>query len=157
MALAPIEEALRRIRDGEMVLVVDDEDRENEGDLCIAAVKVTPEAITFMAVHGRGLICLALTKGRVEELGLDLMSRNNGTRHETAFTISIEAREGVVTQWVDARAKKEVGGLRGLLGDELIGHVDFRACLVEIAAGINDTIHGKQDGLPDVLALRELT
>src|SRR3546814_6344469 len=80
-----------------MFILVDDEDRENEGDLVIPAQMATPEAINFMATHGRGLICLALTRDRVEALGLDLMSRNNGTRHETAFTVSIEAREGVTT------------------------------------------------------------
>jgi 3,4-dihydroxy 2-butanone 4-phosphate synthase/GTP cyclohydrolase II len=80
-----------------MFILVDDEDRENEGDLVIPAQMATPDAINFMATHGRGLICLALTKDRVEQLGLDLMSRHNGTRHETAFTVSIEAREGVTT------------------------------------------------------------
>ena len=80
-----------------MFILVDDEDRENEGDLVIPAQMATPDAINFMATHGRGLICLALTRERVEHLGLELMSRNNGTRHETAFTVSIEAREGVTT------------------------------------------------------------
>ncbi|WP_409934880.1 3,4-dihydroxy-2-butanone-4-phosphate synthase [Novosphingobium sp. 9] len=80
-----------------MFILVDDEDRENEGDLIIPAQMATPAAINFMATHGRGLICLALTGRRIDELGLDLMSRNNGTRHETAFTVSIEAREGVTT------------------------------------------------------------
>src|SRR6478672_12534574 len=80
-----------------MFILVDDEDRENEGDLVIPAQMATPEKINFMARHGRGLICLAMTKDRVETLGLELMSRNNGTRHETAFTVSIEAREGVTT------------------------------------------------------------
>ena len=80
-----------------MFILVDDEDRENEGDLIIPAQMATPDAINFMARHGRGLICLAMTKARVDQLGLDLMSRNNGTRHETAFTVSIEARDGVTT------------------------------------------------------------
>jgi 3,4-dihydroxy 2-butanone 4-phosphate synthase / GTP cyclohydrolase II len=80
-----------------MFILVDDEDRENEGDLVIPAQMATPEKVNFMAKHGRGLICLALTKRRVDELGLDLMSRHNGTRHETAFTTSIEARDGVTT------------------------------------------------------------
>src|SRR3546814_13083422 len=80
-----------------MFILVDDEDRENEGDLVIPAQMATPDAINFMATHGRGLICLALSKERVDHLGLGLMSRNNGTRHETAFTVSIEAREGVTT------------------------------------------------------------
>jgi 3,4-dihydroxy 2-butanone 4-phosphate synthase/GTP cyclohydrolase II len=80
-----------------MYILVDDEDRENEGDLIIPAQMATPDAINFMAKYGRGLVCLALEKARVEELGLDMMSQNNRTAHETAFTISIEAREGVTT------------------------------------------------------------
>src|SRR5471032_2297131 len=80
-----------------MFILVDDEDRENEGDLVIPAQCATPEAINFMAKHARGLICLALTRERVEQLGLPLMAAHNGTRHQTAFTISIEAREGVTT------------------------------------------------------------
>lgn len=96
-ALASPEEIINEARNGRMFILVDDEDRENEGDLVIPAQMATPDAINFMAKHGRGLICLALTKGRVDQLGLDLMSRANGTRHETAFTVSIEAREGVTT------------------------------------------------------------
>ena len=96
-ALVPIEEIIEEARNGRMYILVDDEDRENEGDLIIPAQMATPDAINFMATHGRGLICLALTRPRVEQLGLDLMSRSNGTRHETAFTVSIEAREGVTT------------------------------------------------------------
>ena len=80
-----------------MFILVDDEDRENEGDLVIPAQWATPDAINFMATHARGLICLALTRERVEQLGLPLMAQNNGTRHQTAFTVSIEAREGVTT------------------------------------------------------------
>ncbi|PNU06159.1 3,4-dihydroxy-2-butanone-4-phosphate synthase [Novosphingobium guangzhouense] len=95
--LVPIEEIIDEARNGRMFILVDDEDRENEGDLIIPAQMATPAAINFMATHGRGLICLALTTQRVDELGLNLMSRHNGTRHETAFTISIEAREGVTT------------------------------------------------------------
>lgn len=95
--LAPIEEIIDEARNGRMYILVDDEDRENEGDLIIPAQMATPAAINFMATHGRGLICLTLTSERVAQLGLDLMSRNNGTRHETAFTTSIEAREGVTT------------------------------------------------------------
>ncbi|MGX7952013.1 3,4-dihydroxy-2-butanone-4-phosphate synthase [Tsuneonella sp. HG249] len=91
------EEIIDEARNGRMFILVDDEDRENEGDLIIPAQMATPNAINFMARHGRGLICLALTKHRVDQLGLDLMSRNNRTRHETAFTTSIEAREGVST------------------------------------------------------------
>jgi len=95
--LSPIEEIIDEARNGRMFILVDDEDRENEGDLIIPAQMATPDAINFMAKYGRGLICLSLTKERVEQLGLPLMSRNNGTRHETAFTVSIEARDGVTT------------------------------------------------------------
>ena len=96
-ALATPEEVINEARNGRMFILVDDEDRENEGDLVIPAQMATPDAINFMARYGRGLICLALTKERVNQLGLGLMSRNNGTRHETAFTVSIEARTGVTT------------------------------------------------------------
>ncbi len=96
-ALASPEEIIEAARNGRMFILVDDEDRENEGDLVIPAQMATPDAINFMAKHGRGLVCLALTKGRTEALGLDLMSRHNGTRHETAFTVSIEAKDGVTT------------------------------------------------------------
>ncbi len=96
-ALVPIEEIIEEARNGRMFILVDDEDRENEGDLVIPAQMATPDAVNFMATHGRGLICLTLTRDRCEQLGLELMSRNNGTRHETAFTVSIEAREGVTT------------------------------------------------------------
>lgn len=95
--LVPIEEIIDEARNGRMFILVDDEDRENEGDLIIPAQMATPAAINFMATHGRGLICLALSSQRVEQLGLELMSPKNGTRHETAFTTSIEAREGVTT------------------------------------------------------------
>ena len=96
-SLVPIEEIIDEARNGRMFILVDDEDRENEGDLIIPAQMATPDAINFMATHGRGLICLALAKSRVDQLGLELMSRANGTRHETAFTTSIEALEGVTT------------------------------------------------------------
>src|SRR3546814_298967 len=89
------EEHIAEARNGRMVVLVDSEDRENGGDLIIPAQMATPDAINFMATHGRGLICLTLTRDRVDQLGLELMSRNNGTRHGTAFTTSIEAREGV--------------------------------------------------------------
>jgi len=96
-ALASPEEIINEARNGRMYILVDDEDRENEGDLIIPAQMATPDAINFMATHGRGLICLTLTQERVDQLGLQLMSRNNGSRHETAFTTSIEARVGVTT------------------------------------------------------------
>jgi 3,4-dihydroxy 2-butanone 4-phosphate synthase / GTP cyclohydrolase II len=92
-----IEEAIEDIRSGKMVVVCDAEDRENEGDLTMAAQFVTPEAINFMATHGRGLICLSLTPGRCDELGLDLMAAKNESPFETAFTVSIEARDGITT------------------------------------------------------------
>ncbi|HET9947338.1 MAG TPA: bifunctional 3,4-dihydroxy-2-butanone-4-phosphate synthase/GTP cyclohydrolase II [Longimicrobiales bacterium] len=92
-----VEEALEDIRAGRMVVVCDAEDRENEGDLTMAAQFVTPEAINFMAKEGRGLICLALTPERCDELGLDLMAAKNESPFETAFTVSIEARQGVTT------------------------------------------------------------
>jgi 3,4-dihydroxy 2-butanone 4-phosphate synthase / GTP cyclohydrolase II len=95
--LVPIEEIIDEARNGRMFILVDDEDRENEGDLVIPAQMATPAAINFMATHGRGLICLTLTEERCDQLGLEAMSRNNRTRHETAFTVSIEAREGVTT------------------------------------------------------------
>jgi 3,4-dihydroxy 2-butanone 4-phosphate synthase/GTP cyclohydrolase II len=95
--LSTTEEIIDEARNGRMFILVDDEDRENEGDLVIPAQMATPAAINFMAMHGRGLICLALAKERIDQLGLSLMSRNNGTRHETAFTVSIEAKDGVTT------------------------------------------------------------
>jgi len=94
---ATIEEAIEEIRQGRMVVVCDDEDRENEGDLTMAAQFATPEAINFMAKEARGLICLALTPERCDELGLDLMAAKNETPLQTAFTVAIEAREGVTT------------------------------------------------------------
>src|SRR5690349_18532612 len=100
MSAAPfstIEEALEDIRAGKMVVVCDAEDRENEGDLTMAAQFVTPESINFMAKEGRGLICLALSPDRCDELGLDLMAAKNESPFETAFTVAIEAREGVST------------------------------------------------------------
>jgi 3,4-dihydroxy 2-butanone 4-phosphate synthase/GTP cyclohydrolase II len=95
--LSSAEELIEEARNGRMFVLVDDEDRENEGDLVIPAQFATPDAINFMARHARGLICLALTQQRVEKLGLPLMSQQNGTRHQTAFAVSIEAREGVTT------------------------------------------------------------
>jgi 3,4-dihydroxy 2-butanone 4-phosphate synthase / GTP cyclohydrolase II len=94
---ATIEEALEEIRAGRMVVVCDDEDRENEGDLTLAAQFATPEVVKFMAREGRGLICLALPPDRCDELGLDLMAAKNESPFETAFTVSVEARDGVTT------------------------------------------------------------
>ena len=92
-----IDEALAEIREGRMIIVVDDEDRENEGDLVMAAQFATPEAVNFMAKEARGLICLALTPERCDQLGLKLMTAKNEAPLETAFTVSIEAVEGVTT------------------------------------------------------------
>ncbi|MEO1168627.1 MAG: 3,4-dihydroxy-2-butanone-4-phosphate synthase [Pseudomonadota bacterium] len=126
-ALASPEEIIETARNGRMFILVDDEDRENEGDLVIPAQMATPDAINFMAKYGRGLICLALTKGRTEDLGLDLMSRHNGTRHETAFTVSIEAKDGVTTGISAAdRARTVSVAIDGSKGkDEIVtpGHV----------------------------------
>ena len=97
MRTARIAEALEEIREGKMVILVDDEDRENEGDLCMAAEKATPEAVNFMARYGRGLICLSMVEEKVEELQLPMMVSNNKSRFGTAFTVSIEARRGVTT------------------------------------------------------------
>ncbi len=95
--LASIPEIIEELRNGRIIVLVDDEDRENEGDLIVAAQMATPATINFMAKFGRGLVCLAVTRSRVEELGLPLMARDNLSRHQTAFTVSIEAREGVTT------------------------------------------------------------
>ena len=96
-SISSIESIIKDARNGRMFILVDHEDRENEGDLVIPAEKATAEAINFMATHGRGLICLALTSDRLDSLGLPLMAASNSSRHETAFTVSIEAREGVTT------------------------------------------------------------
>jgi 3,4-dihydroxy 2-butanone 4-phosphate synthase/GTP cyclohydrolase II len=106
MPFASIQEAAELYRRGEFVIIVDDEDRENEGDLCIAAEKVTPDAINFMATHGRGLICLALTEERCGELELPLMVEHNTSPYGTAFTVSIEAR-GRVTTGISTRDRAE--------------------------------------------------
>ena len=97
MPVSPIDEALLDIRKGKMVILVDDEDRENEGDVCIAAEKVTPQAINFMAKHARGLVCLSLTEEKVKELQLPLMVSENTSSFKTAFTVSVEAKRGVTT------------------------------------------------------------
>ncbi len=96
-AISPIEEIIEDARNGKMFILVDAEDRENEGDLIIPSQMATPEAINYMAMHGRGLICMSLTGERAEQLGLEMMVRHNQERLETAFTVSIEAREGVTT------------------------------------------------------------
>jgi 3,4-dihydroxy 2-butanone 4-phosphate synthase/GTP cyclohydrolase II len=96
-ALCPSEDIIEEARNGRMFILVDDEDRENEGDLCIPAQMATPEAINFMARFGRGLICLALTGERIKQLGIPMMPRASRSRQTTAFTVSIEAREGITT------------------------------------------------------------
>jgi 3,4-dihydroxy 2-butanone 4-phosphate synthase / GTP cyclohydrolase II len=96
-AISSVEEIIEDARNGRMFILVDHEDRENEGDLVIPAQMCTPDAVNFMATHGRGLICLALPGPRLDALGLPLMAASNSSRHETAFTVSIEAREGVTT------------------------------------------------------------
>ncbi len=97
MSVSTIKEAIEDIKNGKMVILVDDEDRENEGDLCMAAEHVTPEAVNFMAKYGRGLVCLSLDNGLADKLNLPLMVRDNQSRFGTAFTVSIEARNGVTT------------------------------------------------------------
>ena len=95
--LSPIEEVIEDARNGKMFVLVDAEDRENEGDLVIPAQMATPETVNFMAKYGRGLICLSMNSDRAKQLNLELMSPNNQSRHQTAFTVSIEAREGITT------------------------------------------------------------
>lgn len=97
MSISPIQDIVADMRAGKMVILVDEEDRENEGDLVLAAEHVTPEAINFMVTHARGLVCLTLTESRCRQLDLSLMVRNNKAQHSTAFTASIEAAEGVTT------------------------------------------------------------
>ena len=94
---ASIDEAIREVAEGRFVIVVDDEDRENEGDLTIAAEKVTPESINFMARYGRGLICMPMTEDRLEELDIPLMVKDNTSPYNTAFCVSVEAKRNVST------------------------------------------------------------
>jgi 3,4-dihydroxy 2-butanone 4-phosphate synthase/GTP cyclohydrolase II len=124
---ATVTRALEAIRAGRMVILVDDEDRENEGDLAMAADLVTPEAINFMAREGRGLICLSMTEERVAQLGLPMMTTDNQARHHTAFTVSIDARHGTTTG-ISARERAEtirVAMARDARPDDLVvpGHV----------------------------------
>ncbi len=120
-------EIIEEARAGRIFILVDDEDRENEGDLVVPAQFATPDAINFMIKHARGLVCLAMTKSRCEALGLPLMTQANGTRHETAFTISIEAKEGVSTGISAAdRARTVAVAINPELGrDDIVspGHV----------------------------------
>ena len=97
LGLSPIEDVIADAKAGKLFILVDDQSRENEGDLCIIGSHADAHAVNFMAKYGRGLICLAITKERTEQLGLSMMERRNESRHQTAFTVSIEAREGVTT------------------------------------------------------------
>ena len=127
MPICPISEIVDEMRAGRMVVLVDEEDRENEGDLVLAAEHVSAESINFMATHGRGLICLALTRARCERLGLRPMVRNNGSAHGTAFTVSIEAAEGVSTgiSAADRAHTVEVAVARNARAEDIVqpGHV----------------------------------
>ena len=127
MPIAKIDAALDDIRQGKMVILVDDEDRENEGDLVVAAEFVTPEIINFMAKEGRGLICLSLTEARADDLGLPLMVSDNSSSFGTAFTVSIEARRGVTTgiSAADRAHTVQVAVADGTTGRDLArpGHV----------------------------------
>ena len=126
-AIAPTEQIVAELKAGRMVVLVDEEDRENEGDLVMAAEHVTPEAINFMAKHGRGLICLTLTEERCKKLGLVQMARNNKTQYGTAFTVSIEAAEGVTTgiSAADRARTIQVAVAKGTTADDIVqpGHV----------------------------------
>src|SRR5512137_1021808 len=127
MSIAPIPELVAELAAGRMVILVDEEDRENEGDLVLAAEHVTPEAINFMARHARGLICLTLTRERCEHLQLRPMASRNGTKHGTAFTVSIEAATGVTTgiSAADRARTVQVAVARDTLASDLVqpGHV----------------------------------
>ncbi|HPC04834.1 MAG TPA: bifunctional 3,4-dihydroxy-2-butanone-4-phosphate synthase/GTP cyclohydrolase II [Syntrophales bacterium] len=127
MPVCKVEEAIEDIRNGRMIVLVDDEDRENEGDLCMAAQFTTPESINFMAKHGRGLICLSLDDEMAERLELPLMVRKNQSRFGTAFTVSIEARKGVTTgiSAADRATTIQVAVADGSTSDDLVspGHV----------------------------------
>lgn len=127
MALCSVEEALTDIKNGKMIILVDDEDRENEGDLTMAAEFVTPEAINFMATYGRGLICLPMAPEMVDRLGLAMMTQSNASRFGTNFTVSIEAREGITTgiSAADRAATIRAAVKNGARPDDLVspGHV----------------------------------
>ena len=97
MVIDRVKEAIEEIRQGHFVIIVDNEDRENEGDLCIAADKISAEAINFMAKFGRGLICMPVSGKRLDELNIPMMVRDNTSPHETGFTVSVEAKHGVTT------------------------------------------------------------
>ncbi len=125
--ISPVEDIVADMRAGRMVILVDEEDRENEGDLVLAADHVTPEAINFMAKFGRGLICLTLTRERCELLKLPPMATRNGTKHSTAFTVSIEAAEGVTTgiSAADRARTVQAAVAKGAVANDLVqpGHI----------------------------------
>jgi 3,4-dihydroxy 2-butanone 4-phosphate synthase / GTP cyclohydrolase II len=127
VSISPVEDIVADMRAGRMVILVDEEDRENEGDLVLAADHVTPEAINFMARFGRGLICLTLTRERCERLRLPPMATRNGTKHSTAFTVSIEAAEGVTTgiSAADRARTVQVAVAANAVADDLVqpGHI----------------------------------
>ena len=127
IAVASVPEVLEELRNGRFVILLDDADRENEADLIIAAQMCGPERINFMATHGRGLICLALESEQVRRLNLPLMTRHNRSRHETAFTVSVEAREGVSTGIsASDRARTVAEAIRADANDETLispGHI----------------------------------
>ncbi|MFO6465814.1 3,4-dihydroxy-2-butanone-4-phosphate synthase [Jannaschia sp. KMU-145] len=182
--ISAIEDILEDARNGRMFILVDHEDRENEGDLVIPAQMATPDAINFMATHGRGLICLTLPGERIDALGLPLMASQNSSRHETAFTVSIEAREGVstgisahdrartVSVAIDASKGPQdiatpghVFPLRARDGGVLVraGHTEA-ACDIARLAGLNPTgviceimkDDGSMARLPDLIAFAQL-
>jgi 3,4-dihydroxy 2-butanone 4-phosphate synthase/GTP cyclohydrolase II len=127
MTISTIEEAIEDIRSGKMIILVDDEDRENEGDLCMAAQMVTPNAVNFMATHGRGLICMTMTPEQIERLNLPMMVQQNKSPYETAFTVSIEARTGVSTgiSAADRARTIQVAARLDVTADDIVspGHV----------------------------------
>ena len=141
MSFATIPELLEEIRAGRMVVIVDDEDRENEGDLIMAAELVRPSDINFMVTHARGLVCLSLTRERVRQLGLPPMVRDNTSPHHTNFTVSIEAAEGVTTGISAAERGASRGNTVRLsvsgrnLGEKKVQHDFLRAIGKAIKAG----------------------
>jgi 3,4-dihydroxy 2-butanone 4-phosphate synthase/GTP cyclohydrolase II len=126
-SISPIEEIIDEVRAGRMVILVDEEDRENEGDLLLAAERVTPEAVNFMVTHARGLVCLTITEARSRQLGLTPMARDNKSPYHTAFTVSIEAAEGVTTgiSAYDRARTVRAAVARGACPDDVVqpGHV----------------------------------
>jgi 3,4-dihydroxy 2-butanone 4-phosphate synthase/GTP cyclohydrolase II len=141
-------EIIEEARAGRIFILVDDEDRVNEGDLVVPAQFTTPDAINFMIKHARGLVCLAMTKSRCETLGLPLMTQANGSRHETAFTISIEAREGISTGISAAdRARTVAVAINPEMGrDDIVspGHVfPLLHAAMMIAAATDDLLRDR--------------